>query len=254
MYIKINNLNLYYEKYGNKKQNIIILPGWGNNRITFNYLINDLKNYFTIYIIDYPGFGNSTINKDLTIFDYTDIVYQFIKLLEIDNPILIGHSFGGRIISILTTNYNIKIKKLLLIDVAGLKEYNIKIFIKKKIYKLLKKIINLLPNKYKNKYLNKLFNKFSSNDYKLLPNNLYITFQNVIKVDLKNYYKNIKLETLILWGEQDNITPLKMGKKINKLIKNSTLIPITNTKHFPYLEKRYLVNKIIFEYLKKDII
>ena len=43
MYLKINNLNLYYEKYGTKKQSIIILPGWGNNRITFNYLIHDLN-------------------------------------------------------------------------------------------------------------------------------------------------------------------------------------------------------------------
>ena len=254
MYLKINNLNLYYEKYGTKKQSIIILPGWGNNRITFNYLIHDLKDYFTFYIIDYPGFGNSTINKDLTIFDYTDIIYKFIKTLNINNPILIGHSFGGRIISILTTTYNIKIKKLLLIDVAGLKEYNIKLFIKIKLYKLLKTLIKLLPKKISIKYKNNLFNKFASNDYKLLPSNLYKTFQNVTKVNLNKYYKKINLETLIIWGEKDNITPLKQGIKLNKIINNSTLIPIKNTKHFPYLEKRYLVNKIIYEYLKKDII
>ena len=254
MYIKINNLNLYYEKYGNRKQTIVILPGWGNNRLTFNYLINDLKDYFTIYIIDYPGFGNSSLNKDLTLYDYTNIIYQFIKKLNLENSILIGHSFGGRIISILTTTYNIKIKKLLLIDVAGLKEYNFKVYIKKKIYKLLKLLIKLLPKKLRNKYLNKLFNKFASNDYKLLPNNLYKTFKNIISINLKDYYKKINLETLILWGEYDNITPYKMGIKLNKLIKNSTLIKINNTKHFPYLEKRYLVNKIIYEYLKKDII
>ena len=254
MYIKINNLNLYYEKYGTKKQTILILPGWGNNRITFNYLIHDLKKYFTIYILDYPGFGNSSINKDLTIFDYSNIIYQFIKLLNINNPILIGHSFGGRIISILTTKYPLKIKKLLLIDVAGLKEYNIKLFIKKKIYKLLKFLIQLLPKKNQKKYLNLLFKKYASNDYKLLPNNLYKTFQNIIKIKLNKYYKKINLETLIIWGEKDNITPLKLGIKLNKLINDSTLIPIKNTKHFPYLEKRYLVNKIIYEYLKKDII
>ena len=254
MYIKINNLNIYYEKYGDKKQTILILPGWGNNRETFNYLINNLKEYFTIYILDYPGFGNSSIDKDLTIFDYTDIIYRFIKIFNLENSILIGHSFGGRIISILTTTYNIKLKKLLLIDVAGLKEYNLKIYLKKKIYKILKKIINLLPNKIKNKYLSILFNKFASNDYKLLPENLYKTFKNVISVNLKNYYKNINLETLILWGEYDNITPLSMGIKLNKLIKNSTLIKIKNTKHFPYLENKYLVKNIIYEYLKKDII
>ncbi len=119
MYLKIQELNIYYEKYGNKKQNILILPGWGNNRKTFSYLINFLKNYFTVYILDYPGFGNSKLNKTLTIFEYTSIINDFIKILKMESPILIGHSFGGRIISILTTKYNLKCKKIILIDVAG---------------------------------------------------------------------------------------------------------------------------------------
>lgn len=254
MYIKINNINLYYEKYGNGKQTILILPGWGNNRQTFTYLIHDLKKYFTVYIIDYPGFGNSSLNKDLTIFEYTDIIYQFIKIIKLDNSILIGHSFGGRIISILSTSYDVTFKKLLLMDVAGLKEHRIINFIRKKLYKLLKKISFLLPKKKRKRYLNLLFHKFASNDYKLLPPNLYKTFQNVVSVNLKSYYKKIVLETLLLWGEKDDITPIKMGKKLNKYLKNSTLIPISNTHHFPYLEKKYLVSRIIYEYLKKDII
>ncbi|MBQ8472181.1 MAG: alpha/beta hydrolase [Bacilli bacterium] len=255
MYITINNINIYYEKYGTKKQTILILPGWGNNRCTFDYLINFLQDYFTIYILDYPGFGNSTFpNKDLNIYDYTELIYKFITKLNIENPILIGHSFGGRIISILTTK-NIKIKKLLLIDIAGLKKKrNIKLLIKQTTYKLLKKLKIFLPNKLKKKYLNYLFNKFSSSDYKTLDKKMLKTFQNIVQEDLTNYIKQIKLETLILWGEYDDITPISNGIKINKLIKNSSLIPISNTKHFPYLEKKYLVSRIIFEYLKKDII
>ena len=61
MYYKYNNIKLYYEKYGNKKKYLLILPGWGNTRPTFYNIINFLKNIYTIYIIDYPGFGNSPI-------------------------------------------------------------------------------------------------------------------------------------------------------------------------------------------------
>ena len=110
MYLKINNTNIYYEQYGTKKQNILILPGWGDNRKTFSYLINYLKNYFTVYILDYPGFGNSMFNKTLTIFEYANIINEFVIKLNLENSILIGHSFGGRIISILTTKYNIRYK------------------------------------------------------------------------------------------------------------------------------------------------
>ena len=124
MYLKIQESNIYYEKYGNKKQTILILPGWGDNRKTFSYLINYLKNYFTVYILDYPGFGNSTLNKTLTIFDYANIINEFVIKLNLESSILIGHSFGGRIISILTTNYKTKYKKIILINVAGLKEHS----------------------------------------------------------------------------------------------------------------------------------
>ena len=256
MYINIKGLNLYYEKHGDRYQNIVILPGWGDTRRTFDYLIDYLKEYFTIYILDYPGFGNSSIpSKDLTIYDYTDLIYNFLTELQITNPILIGHSFGGRIISILTTKYDYKFKKILLMDVAGLKKKrDIKLLLKQTFYKFLKKLSILLPKNIKQNYLNFLFNKFSSSDYKTLDKRMLKTFQNVIHEDLTTYYSNIKLETLILWGSLDDITPLKDGKKINKLIKNSYLIEIDNSYHFPYLEKKYLVSRIIFEYLKKDIV
>lgn len=254
MYLKIQESNIYYEKYGNKKQTILILPGWGDNRKTFSYLIDYLKNYFTVYILDYPGFGNSTLNKTLTIFDYANIINEFVIKLNLENSILIGHSFGGRIISILTTNYKTKYKKIILINVAGLKEHSFKIFFKKITYKLLKKIKIFLPNILKIKYQNYLFKKFASNDYKMLPKNIYKTFKNVIKQNLKKYYKKITIETLILWGENDTITPVKMGCKLNKLIKKSYLIKLKYLHHFPYLENPYLISQIIYYYIKKDII
>lgn len=253
MYKNINNINLYYEQYGTKEQTIVILPGWGNTRKTFDYLINYLKDYFTIYIIDYPGFGNSNFpNKDLTIYEYANIIIKFITKLNIKNPIIFAHSFGGRIVSLLTNQ--IKIKKLLLIDVAGINNLKLKLKIKTTIYKLLKLIKYLLPKKLKKRYGTYLFNKFASSDYKSLDNNIKKTFQNVVKVNLKNNYKNISQETLILWGTLDNITPIENGILLNKIIKNSTLIKIDNCYHFPYLEKKYLVSRIIYEYIKKDII
>lgn len=254
MYINIYDIKIYYEKHGNKDQTIVILPGWGDNRKTFSYLINYLKNYFTIYILDYPGFGNSSFNKTLDIFEYTDIIKEFIIKLNLENSILIGHSFGGRIISILTTTYNLSFKKIILTNVAGLKEYNLKTKLKILTYKLLKKFKYLLPNKIKIQYQNYLFKKFASSDYKVLPKNLYQTFQNIIKVNLKKYYKQIKIETLIIWGTSDTITPIKMAYKLNKLIKNSYLIKLYNLHHFPYLENPYLISNIIYHYLKKDII
>ena len=113
MYFKTNDISLYYEKYGTSQDTILILPGWGNNRTTFFNIINYFKDSYSIYIIDYPGFGNSPIpQKDLTIYDYAILIKKFIKMEIKTSPIIIAHSFGGRIATLLTGYYKEKIKKM----------------------------------------------------------------------------------------------------------------------------------------------
>lgn len=251
MYFNYDDITIYYEKYGNNKKSIIILPGWGNTRKTFNYMIDFLKNYFTIYILDYPGFGNSIFpNKDLNMYDYADLIHEWIKSLNVDNPILIGHSFGGRIITLLTGYYNYKYNNIVYLNSAGIKP---KTKFKTIIYKLLKKIKYILPHKYKEKYISFLFKHFASKDYIDLNMNMHNTFKNIINLDLKPYLKYIKSKALIIWGNNDTFTPLKDGLFMNKLIKNSELIILDKATHFSYLDYPVLINRIIFEQLKDEI-
>ena len=249
----VNDFTIYYEKYGNKDKNILILPGWGDNRITFRYLIDVLKEYYTIYILDYPGFGNSSFpNRDLEISDYSDLIYNFIISNNIDCPTIIAHSFGGRIVIDLFKRFKLNINGLILMDIAGIKPKK-SIFqrIKLRLYKILKKIGFFLPNKIKNKYLNKLIKIFGSSDYSRLDPNLRKTFINIVNFDQKDDIKYIDKDTLIIWGELDKDVPLKDGYFINKNIKDSGIVVIPGSGHFPYLDKAYFVNSIILEYLKR---
>ena len=75
MYITYKNIKLYYDKIGNKKDVIVILPGWGNTKDTFKTMIDSLKDNYTIYIVDYPGFGKTPFPKKvLTMHDYTALI------------------------------------------------------------------------------------------------------------------------------------------------------------------------------------
>ena len=245
------DISIYYEIYGNSDNSILILPGWGNTRETFTNIINLLKDKYKIYILDYPFFGNSpTLNKELSIYDYSELIYNFIKDNNIINPIIIAHSFGGRISSILISKYKLKVNKLILIDVAGIKRFNIKLFFKTKIYKLLRKLTILLPKNIRFRIRNKLLKIFSSNDYLNIPSIMKKTFQNIIKEDLRKYYKSINTETLIIWGDNDLDTPLKDGLYLKRIIKNSEIIIYKNANHFSYLNYPYLTNKILEKYLK----
>lgn len=251
MNIIINDFNIYYEKIGSGKENIIILPGWGNTRPTFNLMIDALKKYYNVYILDYPGFGNSSFpNRNLTIYDYAELIQNFINILDIKDPIVITHSFGTRIALILNAKLKIKFKKLIIIDGAGIKKKKC-ILLKSKqfLYKLLKKLSIIFPKKFKKLYLKKLVNIFGSADYKSLNDNMKKTFSNIVSEDLSYLLKDISSETLLIWGEKDCDTPLKDGIKMNNSIVDSGLIIIKNGTHFSYLDVPFYVNNIIIEFV-----
>ena len=251
MYHEYKNTSIYYEKHGNSKDVILILPGWGNTRNTFSSIINYLKNNYTIYILDYPSFGKSSIlNTTYTIYDYALMILDFLNTNKIINPIIIAHSFGGRITAILVGKYNYLVKRIILIDVAGIKHFNIKIFFKTYLYKLLNKISILIKPLKRLEYKNNLLKMFASSDYQNISNSMKKTFQNIVNTDLREYYKKINNKALLLWGEYDKDTPLKDAYLLKKYIKNSELIIFSKASHYSYLDYSYETILIINEYLK----
>ncbi len=254
MYYNKDDFSIYYEKYGKSSKTILILPGWGDTRKTFSFLIDYLKNKYQIYIFDYPGFGNSIFpEKDLTIYDYTNLIRDFITDEQINNPIIIAHSFGGRIATLMSAYYKDDIDKLILIDIAGIKpRKNIFKLLKLYTYKLLKKLKILLPRKKRSLYLKRLLNIFASSDYKVLDKSMQNSFKNIINEDLKYYFKYINQDCLIIWGKKDKETPLKDAIYINKKIKKSTLIIYPNATHYSYLECPILTNELITYFLEEE--
>ena len=197
MYITYKNVKLYYDKIGNKKDVIVILPGWGNTKDTFKTMIDSLKDNYTIYIVDYPGFGKTPFPKKvLTMHDYAALIITLFDKEKITNPYIIAHSFGGRIAILLTGLYNIRVKKLLLIDSAGIKpKMTIAKWFRLKSYKLLQKLARVISLKYRAKYKDKIFKMFASSDYKSLNKEERETFKNIVNFDLTDYLTNIKTET-----------------------------------------------------------
>lgn len=245
----MNKDNFYYEKYGNSKKVLLILPGWGDTRSTFDYYIENLKDKFTIYIFDYPGFGKSKFpSTDLTIYDYAKYLKKFIKKHNIVKPYILCHSFGCRLAILLIGNYRVVVDKLIIIGGAGIRRKSLKRKLRTLRYKFFKKCCYLLSKKKRKKYLNKLISKYSSSDYKNLSSDMKLTFSNIVNTDLRCFLKYIYCPTLLIWGELDTSTPLKDGILMNKKIHNSGLITIKKGTHFVYLEYPFYVLKIILEF------
>lgn len=255
MYFKYQDINLYYEKYGTGSKELIILPGWGDTRKTWDYIIGLLADYYTIYIIDYPGFGNTEFpNHDLTIYDYANLINEWLKSLELDDSVLLGHSFGGRILTLLNGYYGYPYAKMILMNAAGIKpKQTFKGKIRKCFYKFLMKSTDLLPKKIKEKSKRWIFEYFSSEDYKMLPTKMRKTFQNIVSEDLKDYLENISSNVLLIWGEKDMSTPIDDAYLMKDRIKNSKIFIFRDGSHFVYLEYPVKVIELIAQFVERDM-
>ena len=247
----INDYNINYIDSGSG-QAVLLLHGWGSNLKSFTSLINLLKTKYRVLALDYPGFGESDIlKKSFTIDDYCDIVVEFLKNLEVKSVILVGHSYGGRIILKLNNRKNLPfaIEKNVLIDAAGLKDKrDLRIKLKVATFKSLKYIFNLLPisKVKKDEMIKALRMKFGSSDYANAPKVLQDTLVKSVNEDLTWCLDNMK-ESLIIWGDKDTVTPLWMAKLMETKIRNSGIV-LLNGGHFSYLDDPVTFSKVMISY------
>lgn len=214
-------------------KNLVFIHGWGATAKIFETVFYYLKDDFNIHYFDLPGFGNTTIEKVMTLKDYAEFVFKFLEKNNIKEPIIIGHSFGGAIAIKLALLYPGNISKLILVSASAIRQRRYKIILIKKISDFIKPF---LPEKLRKLILKIL--RLDKTDYaKIDSPKLKKTFKNIINDDLSIYLPTIKIPTLVIWGEKDNITPLTEGELMAKLIPNARLLVIKNAGHFRFLEK-----------------
>lgn len=253
MIIKIRDYDINYIDEGSGDV-VLLLHGWGSNLKSFSQLINLLKTKYRVLALDYPGFGESSMLKtSFTIDDYADIVVDFLKELKVDKVVLIGHSYGGRIIIKLNSRNDLPftIEKNVLIDAAGLRDKkDLKTKFKIATFKTLKKASKLLPiSEEKKEELEKeLRKKFGSSDYSSAPKVMQETLVKSVNEDLEELLPNMK-ESLIIWGDNDTVTPMWMAKKMEQDIKNSGLV-VLHGGHFSYIDDSITFARVMESYFK----
>ena len=254
MQVKVKDWNINYEVLG-KGTPVILLHGWLTSLETMKPIANSLAQNFEVYLIDVVGFGKSDMPEHpLSSDDFGDFLEELVKNLKIENPILIGHSNGGRIIINAVGRGLVNPRKIVLIDSAGLKpKRSMKYYIKVGFFKTGKFILNLLPNtKAIKEFKEKLLNKVGSADYKASAPVLKETMKKILNEDQSKMLPNIKCPTLLIWGTLDKDTPISDAKKMEQLIPDCGLVAYPGSSHFSYLENIDNCNRVLNEFFKND--
>lgn len=228
-------INLDFELIGQNSPTIILLHGWGLDKNYFDKLVHLMKPNQKILSLDFFGFGKSSEPRDyFDTYEYAYYVFVMLKRLKLDNVILVGHSFGGRIAILLSSIFNLNVTSLILTSSAGINRFSLLKFLKIYRYKFLKYLV-------KNNIINKKFlENFGSKDYKKTSSNLRKVFVRVVNQDLKYLLNKINAKTTLVWDKKDKETPYFICNTLNRKIKNSEIIRFSTGGHFVYL---YNLNK-----------
>lgn len=253
--IIIDNLETNYKTAGGGPA-VLILHGWGGSSDSWIEVQKNLASQgYQVIVPDLPGFGKSkTPLQSWGIADYVRWFKEFTDSLNLVNFYLIAHSFGGQVAAKFAVNYPERINKIIFCASAAIRP---KPGLKTRIIYRLAKVGNaLFTPKYLARFKDGARNFFyiflRHRDYAKADGAMKETIKRVLDEDLLSDLSLIKTKTLIIWGEQDKLIPVKYASIFKEKIGNSELVIMPKIGHSPHLEVPQKLAEIIVDFLKNS--
>lgn len=268
MLAKIDNINIYYERYNTEtEETIVLLHGFLSSSFCYRKLIPLLQKKYHIVAIDLPPFGKSdkTTSFSYSYQNLATIVLKLLKQLQIDHPVLVGHSMGGQIALFAAKQAPQQIKKLILLGSSGY------------LPRLKKPLALLTYLPFSTIYLRSRLQKQGVHhnlkvcvsdpsviDEEMIrgyetPFDDLLIFPSIKKLardregDLQaDELKQIKTPTLLIWGAQDKVVPLEKGQQLHNDLAHSTLTVYKDAGHLIPEEKPEQVTRDIIQFMSTE--
>ncbi|MEX0778651.1 MAG: alpha/beta hydrolase [Balneolales bacterium] len=240
-----SGLQIHYRITGAGKP-LLMLHGWGSSSDVMMPLAGKFSKTHNCIIPDLPGFGSTPAPETAwSVDDYSDFVLRFMKDLDINAPDVLAHSFGGRIMLKLCARPGMEkhFGKIIITGGAGMKpRRKASFYLKKYIAKTIKAPFMVLPPSLREPSLSWLrktwvWKALGSGDYQKLQGVMRETFVKTVSEHLEPCLPRIRQEILLLWGENDEATPLYQGRRIEQGIPSAALVTIKQAGHYAFLEQ-----------------
>lgn len=263
--MKVNGILLNYAKVGRGKP-LIFIHGWTNNWESWIPLTTYLKKYYTLYLLDLPGFGDSDFLPGYNLKIVSSYVAQFIKKLPTKPQSIIGLSMGSFIAAETAYRYPKDVHSAILLGplIKDLYRYSpyqllnlvLRIFNYNRINRgAIKRLIQLriyayIMSKYVNMYrFNRTYvDNYGLNGKKKMRIEAFLQMGFSINAyDFKKVLTNIKIPTLIIYGREDKIAKYKNAQKLLPQNKNLSMQIIPFCGHMVHWEQ----SEKVASYIKK---
>jgi len=268
-FVNVDGARVHYQKFGDpSKPPVILIHGYTASVYVWNSVAPMLADAgFHVIAVDLLGFGYS---EKPSWFDYSiqaqaRMISRFMSRIGIGRAIIVGSSYGGAVALNLTLDYPERVEKLVLSDaVCNDEPKNHPIIRLASIRGVGEVITPLLID-------SKAFMRYrmqgtlaKSNHHMITKERLQSIRRPLHAVDAhrsvlatsRNWNANrleqdahlINQQTLIIWGEQDTVIPIKNGYKLHGEIMNSRFVVLKDCGHVPQEEKSEIFAELVSEF------
>lgn len=258
-----DNKKIFYEYYliNNIKPTLVFLNGLTQSTVSWGLFKPYFESTHNILLLDFVFQGQSDKNSDVRSFDlHAQDVYELLRFLHIDTPVITGISYGSLVAQHYAVNYSDSLSKLILLSTSAKKnefykavELSWQRALEAGGYELMLDI--MLPYVLSDVYFQnpltpidamKTARKSAQPDPESIKKLMTATQQ---RADYIESLKKIKVPTLVIQGEKDLLFPPFMAKEVADAIKNAQLEIIPNAGHTLNLEKTDKVINAIKQFL-----
>jgi pimeloyl-ACP methyl ester carboxylesterase len=241
-----------YIETGSSENVLMLLHGLFGALSNFEGIINHFSKSYNVVVPILPIF-ELPIRK-VSVSGLVDHVARFVEYKGFERVNVLGNSLGGHITLLYALAYPERIQSLTLTGSSGLFENSLgSTFPKRGDYDFIRKKTQDTfydPEVATKELIDEVFDIVNDRNKAI---RVVATAKSAVRHNLGDKLHQIKAPTLLIWGREDNVTPLFVGEKFNELIAGSKFAVVDACGHAPMMEKPHIFNSILDEFLTSAI-
>jgi pimeloyl-ACP methyl ester carboxylesterase len=246
--------NLYYfvsKSGGGDRLPVVLIHGAGGTHLHWSSETRRLPE-LRVYAIDLPGHGKSGDIGLQDIDAYADSIISWMEAIKLHRAAFVGHSMGGAVALTLANKYSDRVLGLGLISTGARLRVNPVIMENSATKQSFPTAVSLIIAKaFSNHVEPRLVELASKRFFEIRPSVLHGDFTACDNFNMMEELCTIRTPTLIICGQDDEMTPLRFSQYLNDHIKDSQIIVIPDAGHMVMMEKSQITSQALGDFLSK---
>lgn len=256
-FVDVDGSKIRYLESGSSKNTLLLIHGLGASSERWSHVLPIFDNDFHVIVPDLIGFGYSDKPSiDYTMDFFSNFIEKFLKSLDITQTSIVGSSLGGQIATEYTSSHPNSVEKLILVSPSGIMKqstFALDAYIMAALYpneQSAKNAFETMDGSGKEipqKTITEFVTRMKSHNAKFAFMSTLLGLKNSESIIDK--LKNISSPTLIVWGTDDPVIPIKFANDFVTHIDNCNLYEMSKCGHTPYVQEPKLFASKVLNFL-----